>query len=87
MLLLHGLKDEVISWKNSKEGVEPLLSKPNVRLVLIEDMKHNMYNKKMQQAIFDFLREITAKLKLFILYSKCNTDKSSSLNYNIKKFF
>src|SRR5690242_17073799 len=41
MLIVHGMKDTVLKWKDVEPGFRPFMQRPDVQTVIIEDMKHD----------------------------------------------
>jgi len=58
-LVIHGLKDEMTKWENAEKDLKDFLGRANVKTILIEDMKHDVYHPDAKLAINAFLRERT----------------------------
>lgn len=57
--IIHGMKDKVKTWDEAKESFGTLLERRNVKVILIEDMKHDMNYEETRKEMYNFLRERT----------------------------
>jgi len=57
MLVVHGKQDEIITVEKAKSTMKSVLEKENVKMVLIDDMAHDLYSEEAKKIIHDFIRE------------------------------
>ena len=57
--IIHGLKDKIKTWDEAKESFGSLLDRRNTKVILIEDMKHDMNHEETKKEMYNFLRERT----------------------------
>jgi len=56
-LIVHGLKDQRVTWEHAEKSYKPILGKGNVKTALLEDMEHDLYSEEAKKIVHDFIRE------------------------------
>ena len=57
IIVVHGKQDELIKVEKAQKTMESVLERPNAKMVVIEDMAHDLYSEEAKKIIYDFIRE------------------------------
>lgn len=57
ILIIHGKSDPLRPWETVEPGYKRLKDKENVKFVLVEKMRHNLFSEEARRVAYEYIRE------------------------------